>query len=347
MKIKNVEFAPLWVPLGRRLETLGMAITISMIILSSLSWIVIIPYTLLFTRYWWIVPVYIIWTIIDKDSASSGEPKYFARSKYRPLWDLYNYTSLWALYRRYLSASLIKTYDLPADKSYLFASYPHGTLGFGVFGNCFNGASPFRHLFPGLNAFMLVLGEHFKIPIGRELLINFGFRDASEKSLINILDGKKGNVAILLVGGVAEAFNSFPGPIHIIVNKRKGFVRIALKTGASIVPVFSFGEHNLYRKHEVAPNSLCHKFLKLVNWRGDRILPNGRGLLQYTFGILPRRCSIVTVVGKPIDVPKISNPTTEEINKYHEIYVTELKKLFDEHKTKYSTYPEEMNMILD
>lgn len=58
-----------------------------------------------------------------------------------------------------------------------------------------------------------------------------GFREPTEESLINILDGKKGNVAVLMVGGVSEAFQSFPGPIHLVANKRKGFVRVALKTG--------------------------------------------------------------------------------------------------------------------
>lgn len=58
-----------------------------------------------------------------------------------------------------------------------------------------------------------------------------GLRESSEESLINILDNQKGNVAVLMVGGVSEAFKSFPGPYHLILKKRKGFVRVALKTG--------------------------------------------------------------------------------------------------------------------
>lgn len=49
--------------------------------------------------------------------------------------------------------------------------------------------------------------------------------------MVNILDNKKGNVAVLMVGGVSEAFKSFPGPYHLILKNRKGFVRVALKTG--------------------------------------------------------------------------------------------------------------------
>jgi len=52
-------------------------------------------------------------------------------------------------------------------------------------------------------------------------------------------------------------------------------------------------------------------------------------------------------VGKPIDVPKISKPEKEDIEKYHLIFIDELTKLFEEHKTKYSKHPDEMELVLD
>ena len=47
----------------------------------------------------------------------------------------------------------------------------------------------------------------------------------------------------MIVGGAAESLEAFPGQYRLVLRKRKGFIRIALETGASLVPVFSFGEN--------------------------------------------------------------------------------------------------------
>ena len=40
------------------------------------------------------------------------------------------------------------------------------------------------------------------------------------------------------------------------MNKRKGFVRIALQTGAALVPVLGFGENEMYTIRPPVPGSL-------------------------------------------------------------------------------------------
>lgn len=49
--------------------------------------------------------------------------------------------------------------------------------------------------------------------------------------MTNILNGQSGNASVLLVGGVEEAFKSYGGPITLVIKRRKGFIRVALKTG--------------------------------------------------------------------------------------------------------------------
>ncbi|KAK6039511.1 diacylglycerol acyltransferase [Cooperia oncophora] len=66
----------------------------------------------------------------------------------------------------------------------------------------------------------------------------------------------------------------------------------------------------------------------------------GRGLFQLDFGFFPHRTPIDTVVGAPIAVPKIPQPTEEEVDRVHRQYCEALTKLFDQHKTRFGVSKE-------
>lgn len=53
------------------------------------------------------------------------------------------------------------------------------------------------------------------------------------------------------------------------------------------------------------------------------------------------------LVGKPIDLPKIENPTQEDIDKYHSLFMENLTQLFEENKFKYLQEPENKKLIID
>lgn len=80
----------------------------------------------------------------------------------------------WTYFKNYFPVSLVKTHDLPADKSYLFAAYPHGVLCFGSFTNFGTDAGQFSELFPGLFSYIITLNLHFFMPFTRELAIGLG-----------------------------------------------------------------------------------------------------------------------------------------------------------------------------
>lgn len=44
-----------------------------------------------------------------------------------------------------------------------------------------------------------------------------------------------------------------------VLNKRKGFIKLALQTGAQLVPVLAFGETDLFEISQPTPGSLMHK----------------------------------------------------------------------------------------
>jgi hypothetical protein len=56
----------------------------------------------------------------------------------------------------------------------------------------------------------------------------------------------KGQVTVLVVGGALEAANSDKDCLKLVLNRRKGFVKLALRFGVDLVPTFSFGEYSIY-----------------------------------------------------------------------------------------------------
>ena len=59
--------------------------------------------------------------------------------------------------------------------------------------------------------------------------------DVSKESIKWILTKKgTGNAAIVVVGGAEEALEAHPGSYNITLKKRKGFVKLAIKTGYAI-----------------------------------------------------------------------------------------------------------------
>lgn len=60
---------------------------------------------------------------------------------------------------------------------------------------------------------------------------------------------------VLVVGGAQEALYARPGNYRLVLNKRKGFIKIAIQTGAALVPVFTFGEIDILDQPSNEPGS--------------------------------------------------------------------------------------------
>lgn len=150
-------------------------------------------------------------------------------------------------------------------------------------------------------------------------------------------DGYTSNAAALVIGGAQESFYAIPNTYKCLIKKRKGFCKIAIKTGASLVPAISFGENNLYTLINHKPGSwgrfFQDKFKQITNIAPVQF--NGRGIFQYNFGLIPRRQQINIVIGAPMHVEKNSNPTVQDIDRVHELFCDKLIELFETHKSKY------------
>lgn len=116
---------------------------------------------------------------------------------------------------------------------------------------------------------------------------------------------------------------------------------MALKHGAHLVPVLSFGENEIYSQAVFKEGSIVNRLQKFVTKliRFSPPLFYGRGVFQYTFGILPYRKPITTVVGTPIAVSKVDDgePSQEEVDALHKYYCSCLVKMYNEHKSTYGS----------
>jgi len=265
--------------------------------------------------------IYYIW--IFYDNLITEAPVYGRRS------DFIRNMKLWKLVRDYFPVRLHKCANLDPNKQYLFGFHPHGIVSISANVAFASEALSISKVFPGVNIRLATIPINFWVPFWREYILYVGYCDCDRKSITSIYKETKDST-IIVIGGANESLYSYPGTYKIILKRRKGFVRIALKNGISLVPVLNFGEVDLFDqiKHKIITdnNTLIKKYL------GFR-LPTFYGRYYCWF---PYSRPINIVTGIPIECPKIENPTDSEIQKYLDLYIAELQRIWNENKDKYA-----------
>lgn len=325
-RVLGVDFAPLDTSLVRRLETMAAALVSFSFLFAGTFFTALTIYMLLFTRFYFVPLFYMAWYVYDREAQDKGGR--------RCHW--YRQWKLWKHVANYFPINLVKTSELSTERNYIFGYHPHGIMATGSFINFGTEGTNFSNLFPGITPHLMTLSMNFKFPFYRELILLYGIVSVTRKSLLHILNRKgTGNVAIVVVGGAQEALDAHRNEdVSLTLNTRRGFIRIALETGADLVPVFSFGENDTFEQSANPPGSKVREFQERTKKTLGFSTPlfHGRGLFQYTWGYVPYRSPITTVVGAPIRVEKVSEPTKEQISELHEEYTNALIKLFDDHK---------------
>ncbi|CAG9575182.1 putative diacylglycerol acyltransferase [Leishmania major strain Friedlin] len=274
--------------------------------------------------------MYLIWTL------TFGRPSH-PLSKYQTFTRCF----VWRYYCDYFPIRLVipkpvrRRFD--KERNYFFVYHPHGIHSFGAivnFGLDQNDASEMLH---GITIHLQTLKVNLYVPLWRQLAIWAGCGDASASCIRKTLRSGPGQSVMLVVGGAEESLMAKPNCNDLLLFKRKGFIKIALQEGTPLVPVYGFGENNVYNVPELA-NEPWMRYL-MVLWKqyvGFAIpLVRGRGFFNFNYGLLPHRRPIVVVVGEPLEVPHIPNPTKEDLEVWQGKYIECLRKLYNEHRGIY------------
>jgi len=153
----------------------------------------------------------------------------------------------------------------------------------------------------------------------------------------------------IVIGGARESLDAQPYSLRLVLKRRKGFVKMAIRTGADLVPVLAFGENDLYDQFNSESHPKIHKFQLLVKKVLGFTVPlfHARGIFNYDVGLMPYRRPVNIVVGKPIRVAQSSKPDQEEIDRVHEEYVQELERLWDLWKDDFAPQRKEEIEIME
>uniref|UniRef100_A0A914UPH4 Acyltransferase n=1 Tax=Plectus sambesii TaxID=2011161 RepID=A0A914UPH4_9BILA len=329
IKIGPIVLAPFNLPLKRRLQTLGALYYSFMTFFFPFINMFLCFYLLFFKSYWWVLGLYSIFYIYDfKTPRNGGRPSHFVQRSIIHKW-----------FADYFPIKLIKTADLPPDQNYLLGYHPHGVISIGAISTFGTAAVGVFEKFAGLKIRVATLWGNFIVPLRREFLLAYGLIDCSRESLEHVLSSEeKGNAVVLAIGGAEEAIEAHPGGLEVLtLQRRKGFIKVALRSGAHLVPVFGFGENELFTQLENPEGSRIRSVQKFVK-KLTGVTPMlfyGRGVFNYSFGYLPYRVPLNIVVGRPIPVEKVEEPTDEQIDELHARYVEALTELFESNKEKY------------
>lgn len=248
------------------------------------------------------------------------------------------------LYQGWLTRSLYKYFsyrfvwcddDIAANQAvaqsgaWIGAGPPHGVLplanvlsipAINSFGFCHFVGAPASVVFH--TPFLRYLALYDCVSVGR-------------KSLTKAL--AQGKCVGIVPDGVAGIFTQNSRDEVVAMRSKKGIARLALRTGASVVPAYSFGNTAAFTCVQDQFGILAKVSRKL---RAALFIFHGRWWLP-----IPRRVNITMVVGRAIPVEKVEEPSEAQVDELHEKILGAIKENFDRHKESLGWGQKELRFI--
>jgi len=218
-----------------------------------------------------------------------------------------------------------------ADKPAIFCAIPHGAMPIGI-----TAYPMWSKLFNDKLCHWTCAPVVLKLPVVSTYMRQLGYIPAKSKNIVEILTKKEENVGIIL-DGVAGMFQHHDEIAYL--KKRKGIVKIALRAGVPLVPVYGFGHTQLWNV-VVDPFGILEK----LSVKLDTSLCPFFGRFGWFLGP-PHRVPVTICVGEPVNCPKISDPTKEDIEIYHSMLLKKYANLFEQHKEAYGWGDKELKFV--
>lgn len=213
------------------------------------------------------------------------------------------------------------------DKQHIVAIHPHGPTAFSrTFFAC-----GFRDLLSRPSR-MIGASVLFYLPVVREVTLWFGALDAGKETVEMLLQA--GANVELYPGALDEMLQ--PGDKTINVKTRLGFLRLALRHGVDVLPCFCFGETNI---QDLLVPPFAAAFKKM--FRVGLILPIGR---FYSFVPYKNKPQYL-VIGEPIVVDHVAEPSEEQVSALHEQYKAAIAKVFEDNKRELGHEDYSLNIV--
>lgn len=234
--------------------------------------------------------------------------------------------------RRYLNLEIacplpkeLKEEDKKPGAQFVLAVFPHGA-------NC-----DYRVIMDGMLDDALPNTAHkvralaatvlFRLPIVREIALWTGCVDARRSVADSLL--KRGYSFLVLPGGMAEQIRTIRGREEVYLKKRKGFVKLAMRHGVPVIPMYVFGASDYY----YTSRALYGFRLWLMNTLAISI-PLAFGSYGSFLCPLPIKSTIVFGKLLHFKLKEKGSPTPEEVEAAHADFIVALTSLFDEHKER-------------
>ncbi|MEN8719939.1 MAG: lysophospholipid acyltransferase family protein [Oceanococcaceae bacterium] len=167
-----------------------------------------------------------------------------------------------------------------------------------------------------------LLGDRyiFKIPLLRDLASAYGFIEGSQDNAESLL--RNGELVLVAPGGMREALRPSSQKYTLEIGDRKGFARLAMRTGAPVILSACPAADDIYHVVSSPVTEWVYKRYKLA-------VPVAFGALGT---MVPKAAKLVHYINEPIMPPdNCADDDAEVVNSFHAQLERRLQRMLHDH----------------